>query len=165
MLSVADVDQILRLPLLGIIADEPGVIVSTNKGEPLALDAASPTGEEYRTHRRAGSREPTRRRRKSPRDPTFFEKLFGGRTLSHDRFLSNALPTRNRRASTARERLRLVLLSDHLALAPDVVESIKSDLFAVLSKYVEFDESSLRRDASSNGARGRDAREHPDPFA
>jgi cell division topological specificity factor len=42
----------------------------------------------------------------------------------------------------ARERLRLVLLSDHLALSPDVVESIKSDLFAVLSKYVEFDESS-----------------------
>ena len=42
----------------------------------------------------------------------------------------------------ARERLRLVLLSDHLALSPDVVESIKSDLFMVLSKYVEFDESS-----------------------
>ena len=29
---------------------------------------------------------------------------------------------------TARERLRLVLLSDHLALAPDVVESLKADL-------------------------------------
>lgn len=41
--------------------------------------------------------------------------------------------------ATARERLRLVLLSDHLALAPDVVESLKNDLFEVLSKYVEID--------------------------
>src|ERR1700722_7384539 len=40
---------------------------------------------------------------------------------------------------TARERLRLVLLSDHLALAPDVVESLKSDLIAVISKYVDVD--------------------------
>ena len=40
---------------------------------------------------------------------------------------------------TARERLRLVLLSDHLALAPDVVESLKADLIAVISKYVDVD--------------------------
>ncbi len=40
---------------------------------------------------------------------------------------------------TARERLRLVLLSDHLALAPDVVDSLKADLIAVISKYVDVD--------------------------
>ena len=48
MLSVDDVNGILRLPLLGVIADEPGVIVATNRGEPLALDAASETGAAYR---------------------------------------------------------------------------------------------------------------------
>jgi septum site-determining protein MinD len=48
MLSVDDVNAILRLPLLGVIADEPGVIVSTNKGEPLALDDTNPTGAAYR---------------------------------------------------------------------------------------------------------------------
>jgi cell division topological specificity factor len=42
-------------------------------------------------------------------------------------------------SATARERLRLVLLSDHLALAPDVVESLKLDLIAVISKYVDVD--------------------------
>src|SRR5471032_2304086 len=42
---------------------------------------------------------------------------------------------------TARERLRLVLLSDHLSLAPDVVESLRADLIAVISKYVEVDEA------------------------
>jgi septum site-determining protein MinD len=48
MLSVDDVNAILRLPLLGVIADEPGVIVSTNRGEPLALDPMSETGAAYR---------------------------------------------------------------------------------------------------------------------
>jgi len=48
MLSVDDVNDILRLPLLGVIAEEPGVIIATNKGEPLALDATSETGAAYR---------------------------------------------------------------------------------------------------------------------
>jgi len=34
-----------------------------------------------------------------------------------------------------------VLLSDHLSLAPDVVESLRADLIAVISKYVEVDEA------------------------
>jgi cell division topological specificity factor len=40
---------------------------------------------------------------------------------------------------TAKERLRLVLLSDHLSLAPDVIESLKRDLMEVISRYVEID--------------------------
>jgi septum site-determining protein MinD len=47
MLSVDDVNGILRLPLLGVIADEPDVIVSTNKGEPLALRSDSQTAAAY----------------------------------------------------------------------------------------------------------------------
>ena len=47
MLSVDDVNSILRLPLLGVIADEPDVIVSTNKGEPLALRTDSATAAAY----------------------------------------------------------------------------------------------------------------------
>lgn len=45
-------------------------------------------------------------------------------------------------SETAKERLRLVLLSDHLQLAPEVVDSLKHDLIAVISKYVEVDEAS-----------------------
>ncbi len=48
MLSVDDVNDILRLPLLGVIADEPGVIVASNRGEPLAFDPLSETGAAYR---------------------------------------------------------------------------------------------------------------------
>jgi len=47
MLSVDDVNAILRLPLLGVIADEPEIIVTTNRGEPLALRPQTPTGAAY----------------------------------------------------------------------------------------------------------------------
>ncbi len=42
-------------------------------------------------------------------------------------------------SATAKERLRLVLLSDHISLAPDVVEALKHDLVEVISRYVEVD--------------------------
>jgi septum site-determining protein MinD len=48
MLSVDDVNGILRLPLLGVVIDEPAVIVAANRGEPVALDASSQTGAAYR---------------------------------------------------------------------------------------------------------------------
>jgi cell division topological specificity factor len=41
--------------------------------------------------------------------------------------------------ATAKERLRLVLLSDHLSLAPEVVDALKSELIEVISRYVEID--------------------------
>jgi cell division topological specificity factor len=41
--------------------------------------------------------------------------------------------------ATARERLRLVLLSDHLALAPDVVDALKAELLEVIARYVDID--------------------------
>ncbi|MDE2481296.1 MAG: septum site-determining protein MinD [bacterium] len=47
MLSVEDVNAILRLPLLGVIADEPEIIVTTNKGEPLALREEGATASAY----------------------------------------------------------------------------------------------------------------------
>lgn len=77
MLSVDDVNAILRLPLLGVIADEPGVIVSTNKGEPIALDPASSTGEAYRkiAGRIVGTDTSAP---EIPREASFFDKLFGG---------------------------------------------------------------------------------------
>jgi septum site-determining protein MinD len=78
MLSVDDVNAILRLPLLGVVADAPDVIIATNRGEPVALDADSPAGAAYRaiaqriTGALTGAPE-------IPREKTFFGKLFGGR--------------------------------------------------------------------------------------
>jgi septum site-determining protein MinD len=48
MLSVDDVNGILRLPLLGVVVDEPAVIVAANRGEPVVLDASTQTGAAFR---------------------------------------------------------------------------------------------------------------------
>ena len=81
MLSVEDVNSILHLPLLGVIADEPEIIVTTNKGEPLALRDDGATASAYHAiaARIAGEDVP------APTVETkdsFFDKLgsfFGGR--------------------------------------------------------------------------------------
>jgi cell division topological specificity factor len=46
-------------------------------------------------------------------------------------------------SSTAKERLRLVLMTDHLALAPEIIENMKRDLVDVISRYVEVDRSKV----------------------
>ena len=82
MLSVEDVDAILRLPLLGVIPDEPGIIIATNKGRPIALDQQSAVGAAYRqiAARLAGHDVPAPKVKAA--EPGFFSKigaLFGGR--------------------------------------------------------------------------------------
>jgi cell division topological specificity factor len=57
----------------------------------------------------------------------FFKRIFGYPTPAS--------------GATAKERLRLVLLSDHLSLAPEVIEALKRDLLGVISRYVEIDEN------------------------
>jgi cell division topological specificity factor len=42
-------------------------------------------------------------------------------------------------SATAKDRLRLVLMTDHLELAPDMIEAMKRDLVDVISRYVEVD--------------------------
>lgn len=42
-------------------------------------------------------------------------------------------------SATAKERLRLVLMTDHLELAPDMIEAMKRDLVELISRYVEVD--------------------------
>ena len=57
----------------------------------------------------------------------FFNRVFGRQTSG----------------ATAKERLRLVLMSDHLSLAPDMVEAMKRDLLDVISKYVQVDRDKI----------------------
>ena len=45
MLSVEDVLEILAIPLIGVIPEDPEVIVATNKGVPVVLNSLSPSGQ------------------------------------------------------------------------------------------------------------------------
>ncbi|HZZ64162.1 MAG TPA: cell division topological specificity factor MinE [Candidatus Baltobacteraceae bacterium] len=55
----------------------------------------------------------------------------------------NRLFGRQTSGATAKERLRLVLMSDHLSLAPELVEAMKRDLVDVISRYVEVDRDKI----------------------
>ncbi|MBE3583283.1 MAG: septum site-determining protein MinD [Limnochordaceae bacterium] len=48
MLSIDDVLEILSIELIGVIPDDEGIIVSTNRGEPVVLDPHSTSGQAYR---------------------------------------------------------------------------------------------------------------------
>lgn len=43
----------------------------------------------------------------------------------------------------AKERLKLVLVHDRASVSPQLVQSLKADLIAVISKYMDIDEDSL----------------------
>lgn len=45
--------------------------------------------------------------------------------------------------SMAKDRLKLVLVSDRANCSPDLMEQIKNDIINVLSKYVEIDQTGL----------------------
>ena len=60
-------------------------------------------------------------------------------------------------SSVAKDRLKLVLVSDRSGCSPEVMEKIKNDIIAVISKYIEIDLDGLdikiqqTQDGASNG--------------
>ena len=48
MLNIDDMLDILSIKLLGVIPDDEKIIISTNRGEPVATDEESPAGRAYR---------------------------------------------------------------------------------------------------------------------
>jgi septum site-determining protein MinD len=48
MLSTEDVIELLAIDLLGIVPEDPEIIISTNRGTPVALDGKAPSGQAFR---------------------------------------------------------------------------------------------------------------------
>jgi septum site-determining protein MinD len=48
MLSTEDVVEVLAIDLIGIIPEDQEIIVSTNRGTPVALDGKAPSGQAFR---------------------------------------------------------------------------------------------------------------------
>lgn len=46
-------------------------------------------------------------------------------------------------ANIAKERLRLVLVHDRTNVSPQFLESLREELFAVISRYMEIDEETM----------------------
>ncbi|MBV7299544.1 septum site-determining protein MinD [Enterovibrio paralichthyis] len=78
MLSVADVEEILRIPLLSVIPESPSVLHASNKGEPVILDNESDAGQAYADaiSRLLGNECPFRFLEEEKKG--FLKRLFGG---------------------------------------------------------------------------------------
>ena len=50
---------------------------------------------------------------------------------------------RNNSGDVAKDRLKLLLVSDRADCSPDVMEAIKNDIIQVISKYMEIDSEGL----------------------
>jgi len=76
MLSIKDVIEILRIPLLGVIPDDIAVLKSSNKGEPVILNKLSIAGQAYEdtSKRLLGNNCPFRFTQFKKRN--FFQRLF-----------------------------------------------------------------------------------------
>ena len=48
MMGIEDMIEILAIDLIGIVPEDEGIVVSTNKGEPIALNEKAKAGEAYR---------------------------------------------------------------------------------------------------------------------
>jgi cell division topological specificity factor len=59
--------------------------------------------------------------------------------------------TRKRSASSAKERLQLVLVHDRTDLTPGQLESLKDDLIKAISKYIEIDPDAVRIELEKDG--------------
>ena len=56
--------------------------------------------------------------------------------------------------NTAKDRLKLVLVSDRANCSPETMELIKNDIIKVISKYMEIDTDGLDIQMESDGGHG-----------
>lgn len=56
----------------------------------------------------------------------------------------------NKSKNVAKDRLKLVLIHDRAMLSSGMLEQMKDDIIAVISKYVEIDKESLNIDIAEN---------------
>lgn len=80
MLSTEDVVELLAIDLLGIIPEDREIIVSTNRGAPVALDGKTPSGQAFRNiaGRLLGQDIPFMALKDSPGILQVFTRLFRG---------------------------------------------------------------------------------------
>lgn len=68
--------------------------------------------------------------------PGFLDRVFGRETSS---------------AKQAKDRLKLVLVHDRTDLTPGMLEQLKDDLIAAISRHIEIDPNAVRIEMSQEG--------------
>lgn len=78
MMSPEDVSEILAIETIGLIPDDEGIVISSNRGEPIVADIHSPAGREYRNivHRIMGEEIPLEQTEEKKSFMWHFKRLF-----------------------------------------------------------------------------------------
>lgn len=79
MLSVADVEDILAIPLLGVIPESEAVLKASNQGQPVILDDKARAGQAYTDAVSRLLGEDVRHRFVEVQKKSFFKRVMGGR--------------------------------------------------------------------------------------
>lgn len=79
MLKLADIREILAIPLLGVIPESESVLKASNTGSPVILDAESQAGQAYKDAVGRFMGETIEHRFLEPGRKGLFRRLFGGR--------------------------------------------------------------------------------------
>lgn len=78
MLSVEDINEILNLPLLGVIPESKAVLMASNQGQPVILDDQSFAGQAYKDAVKRLLGEDLPQRFITNEKKGFFSRMFGG---------------------------------------------------------------------------------------
>jgi cell division topological specificity factor len=66
-------------------------------------------------------------------------------------FLDRVLGREPKSAEQAKERLKLVLVHDRTDISPGVMDALKDELIAVISRHIEIDPSAVRIEMAHEG--------------
>ena len=64
--------------------------------------------------------------------------------------------SRRKSREIAKDRLKILLISDRVNCSPEMMEMIKTDIAKVISKYMKIDTESMEIQIAKTDARGRD---------
>ncbi len=65
---------------------------------------------------------------------------------------------RNKSGNVAKDRLKILLISDRVNCSPEIMEKIKNDICEVISKYMQIDKNSMDIQITKTGNKGKNAK-------
>ena len=66
--------------------------------------------------------------------------------------------SRKKSREIAKDRLKILLISDRVNCSPEMMEIIKTDIAKVISKYMQIDTKSMEIQISKTGVKGHDGK-------
>ena len=129
MMTVDDVTDILAVNLLGAVPDDEQIVISTNRGEPL-VGTNCLAGKAYSNicHRIMGEEVP-------------FLNLNEKQGVLEK--LKDIFKKKKTSGNVAKDRLKLVLVSDRANCSSEMMEMMKNDIIEVISRYMDIDAEAL----------------------